>query len=143
MMDDLEMDNKDRNKILTNVKGVNLAKRQIYLEFSEFSPAQIKKIEEIFNMYDSNKDGYLCKNELKHMMIKRRVPWTENSINQLIDDVDNDHDGKLTFREFLMTNRKTLEYVQRTLAKQEKVDFSQVGIKGVKEFFEAKAKFLK
>lgn len=49
--------------------------------------------------YDANKDGYLCRNELKRMMIKRRVPWTENSLNQLIDDVDKDKDGKLTFRE--------------------------------------------
>ncbi|KAL5240371.1 hypothetical protein ACI65C_007781 [Semiaphis heraclei] len=74
-------------------------KRQVYLEFSEFSPAQIRKIEDIFNQYDANKDGYLCRNELKRMMIKRRVPWTENSLNQLIDDVDKDKDGKLTFRE--------------------------------------------
>jgi len=49
--------------------------------------------------YDANKDGYLCRNELKRMMIKRRVPWTENSLSQLIDDVDKDKDGKLTFRE--------------------------------------------
>jgi Ca2+-binding EF-hand superfamily protein len=27
------------------------------------------------------------------------MPWTENSLNQLIDDVDKDKDGKLTFRE--------------------------------------------
>lgn len=27
----------------------NLTKRQVYLEFSEFNPAQIKKIEDIFN----------------------------------------------------------------------------------------------
>jgi len=32
-------------------------------------------------------------------MIKRRVPWTENSLSQLINDVDQDKDGKLTFRE--------------------------------------------
>jgi len=49
--------------------------------------------------YDANKDGYLCRNELKRMMIKRRMPWTENSLSQLIDDVDKDKDGKLTFRE--------------------------------------------
>lgn len=122
----------------------------------------------IFCRYDTNKDGYLCRNELKRMLIKRRVPWTENSLNQLIDDVDKDKDGKLTFREvyfniilwinylikifkililttninfffqFLMTNRKTLEYCQRSLAKQDKVDFNKVGIKGVRDFFEAK-----
>lgn len=27
------------------------------------------------------------------------MPWTENSLNQLIEDVDKDKDGKLTFRE--------------------------------------------
>lgn len=49
--------------------------------------------------YDTNKDGYLCRNELKRMMIKRRVPWTENSLDQLMNDADKDKDGKLTFRE--------------------------------------------
>lgn len=29
----------------------NTTKRQVYLEFSEFSPAQIQKIEDIFNQY--------------------------------------------------------------------------------------------
>jgi len=54
--------------------------------------------------YDANKDGYLCRNELKRMMIKRRVPWTENSLSQLIDDVDKDKDGKLTFREVCLNS---------------------------------------
>lgn len=27
------------------------------------------------------------------------MPWTENSLSQLIEDVDKDKDGKLTFRE--------------------------------------------
>jgi len=40
-----------------------------------------------------------------------------------------------------MTNRKTLEYCQRALAKQEKVDFNKVGIKGVRDFFEAKVHY--
>lgn len=41
-----------------------------------------------------------------------------------------------------MTNRKTLEYCQRSLAKQEKVDFNKVGIKGVRDFFEAKVRVI-
>ncbi|CAH1722721.1 EF-hand domain-containing protein D2-like [Aphis gossypii] len=141
----LQEDSSDSNGegVLIAEYASNTTKRQVYLEFSEFSPAQIQKIEDIFNQYDANKDGYLCRNELKRMMIKRRVPWTENSLSQLIDDVDKDKDGKLTFREFVMTNRKTLEYCQRALAKQEKVDFNKVGIKGVRDFFEAKAKYSK
>lgn len=42
-----------------------------------------------------------------------------------------------------MTNRKTLEYCQRALAKQEKVDFNKVGIIGVRDFFEAKVHYIK
>lgn len=56
-------------------------------------------ISNVIYRYDTNKDGYLCRNELKQMFIKRRVPWTNNSLNQLIEDVDKDKDGKLTFRE--------------------------------------------
>lgn len=71
---------------------------------SEYSDRNIKyevlrSIGSFVSRYDANKDGYLCRNELKRMMIKRRMPWTENSLNQLIDDVDKDKDGKLTFRE--------------------------------------------
>lgn len=44
---------------------------------------------------------------------------------------------------FVMTNRKTLEYCQRALAKQEKVDFNKVGIIGVRDFFEAKVHYIK
>lgn len=44
------------------------------------------------------------------------------------------------FVKFVMTNRKTLEYCQRSLAKQEKVDFHKVGIQGVRDFFEAKVR---
>ncbi|XP_060869932.1 EF-hand domain-containing protein D2-like [Metopolophium dirhodum] len=143
MQEDSSDSNGEGGALTANEYASSTTKRQVYLEFSEFSPAQIRKIEDIFNQYDANKDGYLCRNELKRMMIKRRVPWTENSLSQLIDDVDKDKDGKLTFREFVMTNRKTLEYCQRALAKQEKVDFNKVGIKGVRDFFEAKAKYFK
>jgi len=41
---------------------------------------------------------------------------------------------------FVLANRNTLEHSQRCLAKREKVDFNKVGIKGVRDFFEAKVK---
>ncbi|XP_015366773.1 PREDICTED: EF-hand domain-containing protein D2-like [Diuraphis noxia] len=100
MQEDSSDSNGEGGELNANEYASNTTKRQVYLEFSEFSPAQIRKVEDIFNQYDANKDGYLCRNELKRMMIKRRVPWTENSLSQLIDDADKDKDGKLTFREY-------------------------------------------
>ncbi len=49
----LQEDSSDSNGegVLIAEYASNTTKRQVYLEFSEFSPAQIQKIEDIFNQY--------------------------------------------------------------------------------------------
>ncbi len=49
--------------------------------------------------YDTDKDKSLNFNELKFMMEKLGIPQTHLSLKEMIQQVDNDRDGKISFRE--------------------------------------------
>lgn len=49
--------------------------------------------------YDSGKDGYIDLMELKLMMEKLGAPQTHLGLKNMIKEVDEDFDGKLSFRE--------------------------------------------
>lgn len=55
--------------------------------------------------YDINSDGYLCLDELKYMMEKLRAPQTHLGLKGMIAEVDEDNDGRISFREFLLIFR--------------------------------------
>ena len=59
--------------------------------------------EEVFAAMDRNKDGYVSKGELK----LARKDKSMKELNQLIDSIDNNSDGRLTYEEVLQRrNRK-------------------------------------
>ncbi|KAG9352943.1 hypothetical protein JZ751_017519 [Albula glossodonta] len=77
-----------------------------YTEFKEFSRKQIKDMEKMFKQYDAGKDGFIDLMELKMMMEKLEAPQTHLGLKNMIKEVDEDLDNKLSFREFLMIFRK-------------------------------------
>ncbi|MEQ2175466.1 hypothetical protein GOODEAATRI_018225 [Goodea atripinnis] len=70
-----------------------------YTEFKEFSRKQIKDMEAMFKRYDTGKDGFIDLMELKLMMEKLGAPQTHLGLKNMIKEVDEDFDGKLSFRE--------------------------------------------
>ncbi|XP_034471706.1 EF-hand domain-containing protein D2 homolog [Drosophila innubila] len=119
-------------------------KVNVYTEFQEFSRKQIKDYQKTFNTYDTERDGYLDLNELKYMMEKLGAPQTHLGLKKMIADVDEDHDGKISFREFLLIYRKAQageldsDSGLNQLARLTEIDVEQVGVTGAKNFFEAK-----
>ncbi|KAL7742150.1 hypothetical protein ACLKA6_018389 [Drosophila palustris] len=119
-------------------------KVNVYTEFQEFSRKQIKDYQKTFNTYDTARDGYLDLNELKYMMEKLGAPQTHLGLKKMIADVDEDHDGKISFREFLLIYRKAQageldsDSGLNQLARLTEIDVEQVGVTGAKNFFEAK-----
>uniref|UniRef100_A0A8C9EWM4 EF-hand domain family member D1 n=1 Tax=Pavo cristatus TaxID=9049 RepID=A0A8C9EWM4_PAVCR len=115
-----------------------------YTEFKEFSRRQIKDMERMFRLYDSGRDGYIDLMELKLMMEKLGAPQTHLGLKNMIKEVDEDFDGKLSFREFLLIFHKAAageleeDSGLLTLAKLSEIDVSIEGVKGAKNFFEAK-----
>ncbi|XP_045912310.1 EF-hand domain-containing protein D2 [Micropterus dolomieu] len=115
-----------------------------YTEFKEFSRKQIKDMEKIFKTYDVEKDNFIDLMELKLMMEKLGAPQTHLGLKNMMKEVDEDLDNKLSFREFLLIFRKAAagELAEDSglsvLARLTEIDVSTEGVKGAKTFFEAK-----
>ncbi|KAH8413339.1 hypothetical protein KR009_010056 [Drosophila setifemur] len=116
----------------------------VYTEFHEFSRKQIKDYQKTFNTYDTARDGFLDLQELKFMMEKLGAPQTHLGLKKMIAEVDEDNDGKISFREFLLIYRKAQagelddDSGLNQLARLTEIDVEQVGVSGAKNFFEAK-----
>uniref|UniRef100_G1R7S0 EF-hand domain family member D2 n=1 Tax=Nomascus leucogenys TaxID=61853 RepID=G1R7S0_NOMLE len=115
-----------------------------YTEFKEFSRKQIKDMEKMFKQYDAGRDGFIDLMELKLMMEKLGAPQTHLGLKNMIKEVDEDFDSKLSFREFLLIFRKAAAGELQedsglcVLARLSEIDVSSEGVKGAKSFFEAK-----
>uniref|UniRef100_A0A4W6C3A4 EF-hand domain family, member D1 n=1 Tax=Lates calcarifer TaxID=8187 RepID=A0A4W6C3A4_LATCA len=96
-------------------------------------------------MYDTGKDGFIDLMELKLMMEKLGAPQTHLGLKNMIKEVDEDFDGKLSFREFLLIFRRAAagelqeESGLMALARLSEINVSTEGVMGAKDFFEAKA----
>ncbi|XP_052893887.1 EF-hand domain-containing protein D2 homolog [Anopheles moucheti] len=116
----------------------------IYTEFHEFSRKEIKDYQATFSKYDVGNDGYLDLAELKIMMEKLGAPQTHLGLKGMIAEVDEDKDGKISFREFLLIYRKAHagELISDSglgqLARLTEINVDEVGVGGAKNFFEAK-----
>ncbi|KAG7479730.1 hypothetical protein JOB18_033799 [Solea senegalensis] len=119
-----------------------------YTEFKEFSRKQIKDMEAMFRRYDTGKDGFIDLMELKLMMEKLGAPQTHLGLKNMIREVDEDFDGKLSFREFLLIFRRAAagelqeESGLMALARLSEINVSTEGVMGAKDFFEAKVQAL-
>ncbi|XP_069583856.1 EF-hand domain-containing protein D1 [Ranitomeya imitator] len=119
-----------------------------YTEFKEFSRKQIKDMEAMFRQYDTGRDNFIDLMELKLMMEKLGAPQTHLGLKNMIKEVDEDIDGKMNFREFLLIFRKAAageldeDCGLMCLAKLSEIDVSTEGVKGAKSFFEAKVQAL-
>jgi len=120
------------------------AKVSVYTEFSEFSRKQVKEYEVKFKTFNASGTGRLSLEELKVMMEKLGAPQTHLGLKAMIKEVDEDEDGAISFREFMLIFRKAAagelheDSGLGMLAKQWEIDVEEVGVCGAKDFFEAK-----
>jgi len=112
-------------------------------EFKEFTLKQLREFKAMFKKYDTGKDGFIDLLELKYMMEKLGAPQTHLGLKGMIKEVDEDFDGKISYREFLLIFRKaSLGELEidglKQLAELSEIDVGQEGVGGAKNFFEAK-----
>jgi len=118
--------------------------KNVYTEFSEFSRKEIKEYETKFKSFNDSGTGKLSLEELKVMMEKLGAPQTHLGLKEMIKEVDEDSDGHISFREFLLIFRKAAagelseDSGLGVLARQCEIDVDEVGVGGAKDFFEAK-----
>ncbi|CAB3404079.1 unnamed protein product [Caenorhabditis bovis] len=117
-------------------------KLSLYAEFSEFTRKQIQYFTETFKKYDEDNDNFIDFNELKRMMEKLGEAQTHIALKELIKKVDEDQDGKISQREFLLIFRLaasgelSCSEVFKTLA--DSIDVTKEGVLGAANFFQAK-----
>ncbi|XP_045476397.1 EF-hand domain-containing protein D2 homolog [Harmonia axyridis] len=134
------------NNALDNGDSVRVSYRvvNVYTEFHEFTRKEIKQYEAVFKRFNTNKDNFLSLTELKRMMEVLGAPQTHLGLKTMIKEVDEDDDGRLSFREFLLVYRKARageldeDSGLGQLAKLTEIDVDKVGVNGAKNFFEAK-----
>jgi len=118
--------------------------KNVYTEFQEFSRKELKDYEGKFKRFNVSGTGKLSLEELKMMMEKLGAPQTHLGLKAMIQEVDEDGDGMISFREFMMIFRKAAAGELKedsglgVLAKQFEIDVDEVGVEGAKTFFEAK-----
>lgn len=115
-----------------------------YTEFKEFSMKEIKEYEGMFKKFDVGHDGFIDLEELKRMMELLGAPQTHLALKEMIKEVDEDMDKKISFREFLLIYRKAkageldLSGGLSQLALLTEINVDEAGVGGAKNFFEAK-----
>ncbi|XP_050025730.1 EF-hand domain-containing protein D2 [Dermacentor andersoni] len=113
--------------------------------YIEFSRKEIKEYEKHFKKFDLNGDHVLDFEELKRMMEILGAPQTHLALKEMIRQVDEDYDGTINFREFLLIFKKARDGELSTdgglsaLARLTSIDVEKAGVGGAKNFFEAKA----
>ena len=58
-------------------------------------------IQDLYNMIDSNQDGFITKEEFNKLMRGFSIPLTSSETNKLFQMLDSNKDGRLNIREFL------------------------------------------
>jgi len=128
-----------------------------YTEYTEFSRKQIQSLMQTFDKYDTDRDKSLNFNELKFMMEKLGIPQTHLGLKEMIKQVDEDQDGKVSFREFLLIFRKAMSenngnennqssissILYQLYSMLVEIDVAKEGVGGAKNFFEAKVAAIK
>ncbi|XP_064459691.1 EF-hand domain-containing protein D1-like [Ornithodoros turicata] len=118
---------------------------QVFNPYVEFTRKELKEYEKQFKKFDLNGDNVLDFEELKRMMEILGAPQTHLTLKQMIKEVDEDFDGTINFREFLLIFKKARDGELEAhdglsaLARLTSIDVDIAGVGGAKEFFEAKA----
>ncbi|XP_077725377.1 EF-hand domain-containing protein D1 isoform X2 [Canis aureus] len=145
---DAELSAQLTRRLHINAGAARPRRCRVFHPYSEFPGLSRRLVKDLENRYDSGRDGFIDLMELKLMMEKLGAPQTHLGLKNMIKEVDEDFDGRLSFREFLLIFHKAAageleeDSGLMALAKLSEIDVAQEGVKGAKDFFEAKVQAL-
>jgi len=71
------------------------------MENRMFLPSNTLEYQDAFKFFDKNGDGYIDFNELKDVLLSLGEEFTDQDINDMLDEADTTGNGKVEFHEFL------------------------------------------
>eukprot|EP01128_Nolandella_sp_AFSM9_P003811 TRINITY_DN1682_c0_g1_i2.p1 TRINITY_DN1682_c0_g1~~TRINITY_DN1682_c0_g1_i2.p1 ORF type:complete len:482 (+),score=77.18 TRINITY_DN1682_c0_g1_i2:195-1448(+) len=86
--------------VLIQMMDDNVDGRVSYEEFRAFMSDREKKVRTIFNTLDSNNDSFVDKDELKARLLELNMTAEDKTLEQLIQHLDMNGDGRIDYREF-------------------------------------------
>eukprot|EP00794_Sanderia_malayensis_P012731 gene12731-14036_t len=132
-----------RDKINEGEVPAPKVSQSVYAEFKQFSIPEIKELRKIFQKYDVDHSNFIDFMELKLMMEKLGEPQTHLALKEMIKTVDEDNDGQISFREFMLIFKYAREgtlVIEGLKCIADCCDVTTEGVGGAKTFFEAKVK---
>ena len=60
-----------------------------------------EELKDIFAILDRDSNGLVSRHELKYMMTQLGVPLTDKDVDVLMNDIDIDKDGHMSFDDFM------------------------------------------
>ncbi|CAA0828293.1 Calmodulin-like protein 8 [Striga hermonthica] len=60
-----------------------------------------EELKEAFKVFDKDQDGYICAEELQHVMISLGEKLSDEEVEQMIREADLDGDGQVNYDEFV------------------------------------------
>ncbi|KFB49449.1 AGAP009528-PA-like protein [Anopheles sinensis] len=124
------------NDVLDNGQAVQLTFKVVifYTGLPKFLWKEIKDYQATFSICDVGSDGYIDLAELKRLMQKLAVAQTHVVLKCMFAEVNEDKDGKISFREFLLIYR--IARARELVSDGGEVVVSGMGVHRAKEFFE-------
>ncbi|VDK45892.1 unnamed protein product, partial [Cylicostephanus goldi] len=65
------------------------------------SPREERELKEVFEVFDKDADGFISSNDLIHLMHSLGEALSESMARDMIREGDYDHDGLISFNEFV------------------------------------------
>jgi calmodulin len=76
---------------------------------SEISDDKVTILKELFDLYDTDKDGCINTIELGDVMKALGVDQTQDELQEMVNEVDSNNKGKIEFKEFLQLFARKLK----------------------------------
>ena len=76
----------------------------------EIKDTDLHKIRESFTMFDVDGSGSITNNELKNIYNALGHEFTEKEVKDMMNDIDINQDGYITFHEFLSLYKKNVHF---------------------------------
>lgn len=90
------------------LKSVTAGKGRKSIKFSEFIVAAmdknyltIERLWQVFQHLDTDKTNDISFDDIKRILTRAGKNYSDEEINEMIREVDSDHDGKLSFKDFV------------------------------------------
>mmetsp|Transcript_33167 Transcript_33167/g.65669 ORF Transcript_33167/g.65669 Transcript_33167/m.65669 type:complete len:657 (-) Transcript_33167:67-2037(-) len=98
---------------IQNFTGLpNIKKMALMLVAHNSTTAEIGDLQQVFDQYDSNNEGYITRAEFKEAMSKFGDRYSEEDINKMFSGLDFDESGKICYTEFLAATIETCGYIE-------------------------------